>query len=333
MMYKFYGLTAANIVFCNFSPNLYRRCLEYYISEPVVLAVLDKQFEEMIDFLEELPVDYLNIEDKKTRALILRKKKMLKGYEDSEQLSNDDLATIDSLKTEIVSLEKQLEGKPKAIPRTLIIKGESHNLSEVSREIIGVLLNNIDMAKRYRSLISIQDSDEVNEVFFNKPLYQLNKLKRPSLYYNLQTVLPSRNKKNDGSHWKLIDSFTKCVFAKVSDKSSSTENLMEKVIEETRRELINFDLAYLTDRLNSGRNLDNFLEVTLEDLYKASLELHDVGLRGFCPYVQELFQEFENNHVPAYKSEVNISKDSELYQFAVMLKRSLDSNLKFGEDL
>lgn len=309
MLYKLYGFTAVNIILSGMPPRMYRECLDGYSKDPLMLTIVKRQFEEIEKVITSIPNEYINPLDKRAYARLRR------------------LEIEDPSNPQIAELKSQLDGKPVDIAQFLIIDGERKPISDVSKAIILELKKSLNTIRNYKNTISINYKTEKEELFFGYPLYQLRSYSEGHLMFLLNKHLKKYVDRNriKPEFWDSVRKFVEVSLSYVSDQEENVVNLSSLVIDDVK----NFVSKYDYTALNSILGID----ATLEEYYQASLELHDIGLVGFTPFTEQMFEEFLNNYNPSYNSDMHISTDSSLYGFVTNIKRALDSNLTIGDSI
>lgn len=309
MFHKFYGLTAVNIIMSGVSPKLFRRCLESSKKDPVVLALLLKQFENLQTKLSEIPNSYIEVKDKAAFARMIRLKK---------DNPND---------PEIENIEKYLKDRPYNIAPFVIRDGEKYPISDLSKSIILYLKGKVNLMETYSNSISVEYTVEKEVLYFNYPVQRLRGFSEGYLRL-LFKGFAKRHMTNTGlsdEFWSYIDKFIKEILGYVNDSTEETLNLSDALIVDLDRFIQGLDIRYFNGILGT--------DATLEEYYESSLQLHDLGLVGFNPFIKEVYDEFKRTYNPVYFSDVFVRTDSDLYSFVTDLKRASDSNLSIGDSL
>lgn len=314
MLYKFYGFTAPNLILFSMSPKLYKKLLNSSSNDYEVLYLLNKQFDELENFLDSIPTEYVRIEDKRTYSKVRRLEK--------EDPSNPSL----------VELRKSLEGAEVNISSTYLINGERIEISELSKSILLQLKNELFKIKSFHSQIVLENNlvSETEDFYFNTPLYRFRSYSESTLCSifnrNFVSYLQASSVNNLPEFWIKLEELVSGLSKYISNEDSKDLNV--EITENSVNEVSSFvtDLDYKS--LNSL-----FGEHTEKEYHEASLELHKIGLIGFTPFVSELFVEFKNVYSPTYVSKTYINKGTDLYKFYSICKRALDSNLELFEDL
>lgn len=309
MLYRFFGLPAVNIILTEMTPRMFRSCLDTYSKDAYMLTVLKMQFEELEKVLTSIPNEYINPLDKRAYARLRRL-----------ELENPSDPQIEVYK-------KELKGKPMDIADFVLVDGMRKPISPVSKAIILRLKQSLNTIINYKNLISVNYNTEKEQNYFGYNLYHLRAVTEGSLMYTVSKFLKKFEERNGigVEFWKEVDRFVSAVNSHCDDSNENVYNLSEPVIEEVRLFIENFDHNSLNGILG--------IDATLEDYYNTSLELHDIGMTGFTPFVKEMFKEFLNNYSPSYSSEIKIGSDSILYKFSKELERALNSHLNLGDPL
>lgn len=315
MLYKFYGFTAPNVFLFNMSPRLYKKLLNSSNMDFKVLYLLDKQFNELENFLDSIRNEYVDRNDKKTYAKIRR-------------LERDNPSS-----PEIAELKKLLENAEVDISSVYMVNGERVEISELSKSIILYLKKELNKIKTFHSQIDLSNKvvNEVSDSYFGIPLFRLRSYDERYLCTIFNThfdnyIENNKSINNGKKFWTrladLVDWIAKYVPAQ--DEEDVNLDLTESAISEVSEFVENLDYSSL-DVL--------FGEHSEEEYHKSSLELHKIGLVGFTPFVKELFKEFKNVYNPSYVSKIYINQGSALFRFYTMCKRALESDLELFADL
>lgn len=302
-------MTAVNIILSDMTPKMYKSCLDAYYNDPLILTILKRQFDELENVLLSIPNVYTEIEDKRTYA-------RLRSLEKS-----------DPTNPSIPELKKALEGKPVEIADFLMIDKVRKPISDVSKSIIIKLKNSLNTIRNRKKFIQINYTVDKEETFFGYNLYHLRSVTEGSLIYSVGRFLSRYEDRGSVGQefWNEASRFVQAVLEHSDNSEENVYNLSEPIVEEVKEFLDNFNEVTLNASLG--------IEATLEDYYKAALELHDIGLIGFTPFIKEVFDEFLNNYNPSYSSEFKIRTNSPIYHFAKELGRAISSNLKLGDSL
>lgn len=272
------------------------------------LVVFKKDLSELIKFLENLPFQYENREDKITYAKLLAKK-----YKDDNEKE---------------LLEKSLEGKSKVLSPSFGISGS--NLSKVSNEakiIINKLLVRLNNAKRFESLINVSSTRNSDESALGEKVYRL-KTKNRSQLVRLFSDIYSQDL--DSKLFLTLQSDVKLLFSKLSD------------IDERDSE-INTKSANIKKWLNRGDSVANSLDINYlngligvelseDDYFNLSKELNSYGLVGFSIYTPEFNKEFRKTFSESF-ADTKIYPNTDLYDFVLDLNKTLNSIQKFIQDV
>lgn len=311
MFQNFFGLTAVNIVMSNMPTKLFIDCVEQLKDDKATMTLLNMQFDKMEEFLNSIPTEYSNIEAKRAYGKMLRLKK------------------VDPSNEQIKELESFLS-KQEITVASFVDVGVGENskriyLSELSKKIIVYLKSRQNSIARYRKYAITNSNVEKEVIFFNAQLYSLRNFSRGRLIRLLSNLQKTYNKGTPSvEFWEFVKSFTDFILEHVND-SSVDESIDES--SDTLAEVNDFINNITVDYLNTVLDV----EYDLEDYHKASLELFNVGLVGFTPFVEELFNEFKKSFRHNYDNEVYVSTSSDIYKFTVELRRALDSNLVEGD--
>ena len=314
MLHKFYGFTATNLILFSMSPRLYKSLLSSSSKDYKLLYLLDKQFNELENFLNSIRTEYVNIGDKRIDAKIRRLEK--------EDPNNPTIA----------ELRRELKDSPVTISSVHIINGERVEISELSKSILLELKKQLDRIKSFHSQINLEENlvSETEDFYFGVPLYRLRS-------YSERTLCAIFN--NNFIAHVITNSFNNA--PEFWTKLENLVNGLSKYISEEDRDDYNLDATEkavaLVDEFVSGLNyysLNSIFGVHSEEEYhRASVELHKIGLIGFTPFVQELFDEFRSTYNPSYVSKTYINRNTDLFKFYTMCKKALDSNLELFENL
>lgn len=312
MLHKFYGFTAPNIILFSMSPRLFKKLLDSSNNDYKALYLLNKQFEELEKFLDSIPVEYVNIQDKRT-------------YSKLKRLERDNPSD-----PSIAELRASLANAEMDIASFYLIEGERVSISELSKLIIIKLKEQLEKIRLFHNQIDLKGSlvSEDEDYYFNIPLYRLRAFNEAVLCDIFVKKFSSFFKKGSDpkGFWSQLDELVSGLskYIPEHDESDSNEDLTEGSVKDVQDFVSDLDYTVLN-------NL--FGEHSEEEYHKASLELHRIGLVGFTPFVQELFNEFKNVYNPTYVSKIFINRNSDLYKFYTMCKRALDSNLEPFSDL
>lgn len=313
MFQKFYGLTAINLVMSSMPIKLYVNCVENLKNEKEVLTLFRKQLDSMETFLTNIPSEYKDIQAKRSYGKLNR---LLRVQPDSP---------------EIEELRKFLATQEVTIAHFVNVgTGENMkrvDLSETSISILSYLKGKMDAVTRYKQYLNVTSELDKEVYFFNQPLYNLKMYQRPRLIRLLGVVLRTHSSKGNltPQFWEFVDKFTSYVLEHVSEEEDVSYDVSEDVVTEVDDFISNLGYDYFN--LVLGKNYSE------EEYHKASLELYEIGLIGFTPFVQEMYSEFKTSFKHNYEGELHVSKDSPLYKFVIDLRRALDSNLEIGEGL
>lgn len=309
MFHKFYGLTGVNIVLSGMPAKLYVRCLENFKNEPEILALVAKQFEMIEEVVNSIPNEYSDPKDKRTFA----KLRILEKNNPNDP--------------QIQEIKEYLEGRPRDIAPFVYVNGERCEINEISKSIILYLKNHISTVVRFKNFININKSMDKEVLFFNQPLYRLKNFSRARLSLLTSSVLKTYNSRTGltDDFWNYVDRFVSGVSEYVSDEQEQYENLSDDLLSDVSNFISKLDYSYFNQVLG--------LNATEEDYHKTSLELYNIGLIGFTPFIKEMYSEFNNSFKPNYVSDLHISKSTDLYKFIVDLDRASKSNLKLGDPL
>lgn len=314
MLYKFYGFTVPNLFLFSMSPRLYKKLLDSSNMDYDLLYLLDKQFKELKSFLDTVPTEYVKLEDKRTYSKLRR------------------LEKTEPNNPSILDLRKSLENAEVDISSVYMVDGERVELSPLSKSIILHLKSNAPKIESFHKQINLNNSlhSETEEFYFNVPLYRLRSYTERALCAifnnNFVNYIQTNSSNNLPEFW-----------TKLNDLVSG----LSKYIVDDDREDVNMDLTETSvndvsefvsglDYLALNSIFGNHSE---SEYHEASLQLHRIGLIGFTPFVNELFNEFKNTYNPSYISRAYINRNTDLFKFYSMCKRGLDSNLELFEDL
>lgn len=314
MLYKFYGFTATNLILFSVSPRLYKKLIDSSAKDYKTLYMLNKQFIELENFLESVPIEYVNISDKRNYSKLKRLEK--------EDPNNP---IVSELKESLASAEY-------SVSSFHIVNGERIEISDLSKSIILEMKNRLNIIKSYHSRISLEENvtNEVEEFYFGVPLYRLRSYNERTLcnifIRNFSSYILRNSNNNSQEFWLKLEELINGLSKYISNENSEDVNidLSEGAVD---------DVKYYLDGLNYEALNLLFGEHSEEEYHKSSLELHKIGLIGFTPFINELFKEFYNTYSPSYESKTFINKDSDLFRFYQMCKRGLDSNLELFSEL
>lgn len=314
MLYKFYGFTAPNLILFSVSPRLYKKLLDSSSKDYKTLYLLDKQFAELEKFLNSIPIEYVEIKDKRTYSRLKRLEK-----EDPKNPS-------------IADLKSSLSNAKFDIASCYIVGGERVEISNLSKSIILELKNQLPRIRSYRDQISLEDSlvSETEDFYFGVPLYRLRSYTERTLCHifnnNFVNYMVSNSNNNLPEFWvklsELVNGLSK--YVSDSDKNDVNLDLTENAIDSVKEFINGVDYRSLNSL---------FGDHSAEEYHKSSLELHRIGLTGFSPFINELFDEFYNTYSPIYVSKSFINRGTDLFKFYSMCSRAKDSNLELFESL
>lgn len=310
MFQKFYGLTALNLLLAGMPVKLYVRCVENLKEDKETLVLLREQLNSIDNFLDKIPSEYKDREAKRAFGKLNR------------------LRRTDPNSPEIKELIEFLSKAEVYIAHFVDIgSGENMKrveLSDVSIAILSYLKNKKSDIERYKKYLVVSSEIEKEVYFFNQPLYRLKSYSRNRLMALLSLAIKTHSVKGKPTEqlWDFIDKFTSFVFENVGENDDSVVDLSDSTLSEVDEFISRLDYNYFN--LILGQNF------TEEEYHKASLELYEIGLIGFTPFISEMYNEFRISFRRVYKNDLFISKSSDLYLFAVDLKRALDSNIDVG---
>lgn len=314
MFQKFYGLTALNLLMVGMPIKLYVECIDNLKNDKETLVLLREQFNSIGNFLDSIPSEYKDREAKRAFGKLNR---LLKTEPNSP---------------EIAELTNFLSKQEVYIAHFVDIgSGENMRrveLSEVSIAILSYLKNKKEDLERYKKFLIINSEIEKEVYFFNQPLYRLRNFSRARLLRLINTATKTYSVKGQPTEqfWDFVKKFTDFIFEHVSDEEDDkADNLSEPILSDIDSFISQLDYKYF--------NLMLGVDFTLEQYHQASLELYEIGLIGFTPFINEMYKEFQTSFSPSYNSDLHVSKSSDIYGFCLDLRRALDSNLMIGQNL
>lgn len=313
MFQKFYGLTALNLVMVGMPIKLYVGCVENLKEDKETLLLLREQLNCISDFLDKIPSEY---KDREAKRALGKLNKLNRTNPDSPEIKE----LIDFLSKQEVYVAHFVDiGSGEDMRRV--------ELSEASIAILSYLKNKKADIDRYKKFLTINSELDKEVYFFNQPLYRLKYFSRERLVRLLSSAIKTHSVKGKPTEqlWDFMEKFTNFVFENSGEGEDVTTDLSEPIVREIDDFITQLDYKYF--------NLILGTDFSEEDYHKASLELYDIGLIGFTPFISEMYDEFKTSFNHSYKNDLFVSKTSDLYLFAVDLKRTLDSNLVVGQPL
>jgi hypothetical protein len=302
---KFFGLSAVTLSLSTVNPITFPKLVESLdtASDRVLLTVLKKDLEELIKFLEGLPAVYEVPELNRISAMLNHKR-----YSSEEERQE---------------MEKKLEGHAKVLSR--VVGGSSVNkLSDGAYKIIEILYSRLNMIKYFYNNIHYSDSNSGVTVL-NEKLYLLR----------------------ESNIWRIENAFYK-KFNELNKSYKGRNNKNRKEVVNKLREDYKILETYLTDQEVSYNipkikesvtqleevvkymNIDYFnslleMELTEEQYFSITLELHECGLVGFSIYTEQLFEQFRQTASMSGSSDLFIYKETALYEFSKFIKKILET--------
>jgi len=311
-MYGFFGMTSTMISIspiCDMRPVRFKGMLKYLDTSAnrELLLVLKKDFQELIKFLEGLPVQYKGRDERIAYAKLVTKK-----YNSEE---------------EKIKLEESLKGKEKALSPVLENSlNKKAKISDEAYKVINYLFNRLDKIKKLDSCIEISDVNHSDEMAFGQRLYLLKNRSKDQL-----TRLFSQIYKGNLNN-SLLENLIKDLNLLTSKLELEDGGLENKEIADinfsdwkrTGTEFVNF----LTIE-----NINNVLELNLNEdgYFVLSKELYDLGLVGFSVYSKNFNDQFLEVISESYTT-TTIKEGTDLYDFTLDLRETVDSLMSLAKD-
>lgn len=308
MIGRFYGLSGINLILSPMSFSTFKSLVTRLdtFANRSILSSLKRELEEMIKFIDKLPLTYADPNLAKKESYVRMNKYQGKELEE---------------------VKAELERSEKVLSRSILTRtSKVVSMSDGALALLGKLANNRDRAVKFCESIKYSNENSGASVFGEK-LYLLRKRSEPYIINKMAEAY--KNSFSLGHERASLENLRQDVatldaYSKVSDSDLTPRTLSDGVDSIINR----MDYTYFNNVLD--------LDLNEKEYYDLTLELRKIGLHGFSVYTKQFYNEFLNSTSQDLDSDISISKERTqgLFNIKEHLERVLSNfEKRFGEEL
>lgn len=307
MLGGFYGFTAVTLGLSPVSIVSYSEMVKALdtATNRIQLIHFKKDLEELLKSLGEVSKGYSTSEGRRAHIMLSRK-----HYKSDEEKAN---------------LEKFLEKESVTVSEVQVDKnGNNAKLSPLAKSVLEYLVSSAFLDRINFFLNKLQYSGEESGVtVLGSKLHLLIQQPRGSLDSRIARIYKKRFTLRDVNKLEeqveILESYKKDIIP------METQDRLGQSIEKAKMACEKMNIDYFNSLFFSEE-----VNYTIEDYYRVSKELYQIGIVGFTPFIKMCQQEFLSSCSRVGTSDLGIYPGSDLYSFVDDLREALDSYKAIG---